>query len=299
MTPDAVAIINYPGHFLSSLLTIKRIDELVEWDCPFYFFVDDVSDQYKQWPGNYIDDLKVVLTDSFDHDFHFILFSEFPFTQTFDGWFRQQFVKLAVDEFLPGSNWYITDSDVMPMRIISPREVPYFYPMETVDDEKNFQIMTNNYRNYMLGLEDSRLIVNEKEIYTNVAPFRWLSRELLNGLRKHCENHFMHDFFEHQIHLIDEGELVAGFGEDNTKMIMSEWELIEAYRHLVKQYDFEWVYMPPTDFKSEEHVDKENGFITGYELDFEIGKDFFQNKGLTVNDDQWQKCSSLSRTEIY
>ena len=98
MTPDAVAVITYPGHCVTTALTIKNLLSLTDWQVPFYLFVDDLGDQYKDWNGNYIQDIK----EFYQQDFEVILFSDFQFGHIWDGWLRQQMVKLNLDRFLPG-----------------------------------------------------------------------------------------------------------------------------------------------------------------------------------------------------
>ena len=58
MIPDAVAVITYPGHCITTALTLKNLLELTQWQVPVYLFVDDQGEQYKNWPGDYIEDIK-------------------------------------------------------------------------------------------------------------------------------------------------------------------------------------------------------------------------------------------------
>jgi len=75
----AAALINYPGHFLSTLGTIKNFLEITEWRPPWYIFVDDLGPQWASWP-DYLNDLKHAIDLNFPGlTPTYTLFSEFQF----------------------------------------------------------------------------------------------------------------------------------------------------------------------------------------------------------------------------
>lgn len=229
MTPDAVAVISYPGHCVSTLLTIKNLYNLTNWQVPCYIFIDDLGDQYQQWQGNYLNEIKIFYNDQLDIDLRFVLFSEFGFKKIWDGWLRQQLVKLNLDKFLPYNVWYVTDGDIKLQKLLNFAVTPYnFVPHYN----SNVYAQNCTYISYMLQVSDVVRKVDDREIFSHHAPFRWLDRNLITGLRSHVEQCFDEEFNELHWRLMKQLKIL-GLGPTNDNMSMTEWDLIEAYRYFI------------------------------------------------------------------
>ena len=229
MKPDAVAVITYPGHCISTVLTIKNLYTLTKWQVPCYLFIDDIGEQYQQWQGNYLDDIKQFYNNQLDVGLRFVLFSEFGFKKIWDGWLRQQLVKLNIDQFMQNNLWYVTDGDVHLNRMCNFTVSPYnFVP------HYNSDVYAQNctYIKHILQLDNVVRTYDNREIFSHHAPFRWIERSLLTGLRKYVQDCFNEDFNELHWHLMKELKIL-GLGPTNDNMSMTEWDLIEAYKQFV------------------------------------------------------------------
>jgi hypothetical protein len=224
MTPDAVAVITYPGHCVSTLLTIKNLHNLTSWQVPFYVFVDDLGDQFTIWQGNYIDHIQDYYSD-LPVQLEFIKFSDFGFGPIWDGWLRQQLVKLNIDKFLPGDTWYVTDGDVYATKLIECNTIPYhFVP------KHNRQIYNQNcnYIRHILQHDDIYLEVNGRNIFTHHVPYRWILRNVLQELKLHSNAVCKSEFNTNHWSLM-KSLRILGLGNDDN-MSMTEWDLLEVFK---------------------------------------------------------------------
>lgn len=286
---DAIAIINYPGHFVSTLGTIKNFLEITHWRAPIYIFVDDQGPQWEAWE-NYLEDLDSAVKTNFGNlDVNYVKFSEFGFPYIWDGWLRQQLVKLNLEKFLPGDLWYVTDGDVRLARIPGPNEIPYNFA-STHNTLINAQQHT--YITYMLGDVNSLCIA--EQVYTHHVPCRWVTRNDLEELKFYVSKRLGNDFNIEHFNLMRE-ERIIGYGPTPEHLSMTEWDLLEIWRiNIDKQYpEFKyWLISRDTPTSQTELTT----FDTFFGTDQDFNLEHFTSQGLVVTQEQWQKCQTISRT---
>jgi len=290
MTPDSVAVITYPGHCITTALTIKNLLELTNWQVPFYVFVDDQGDQYKNWPGNYLEDIKSYYADCFpDVKLRYVLFSEFEFDHIWDGWLRQQMVKLNLDRFLPGELWYVTDGDVYNKTLLPYGTTPYNI---VPDRNKRIHAQNRSYLKHMLKTSDITLEKDDRLLFTHHAPFRWVEKHHLLRLREHVSKIHVNDFNLVHIQLMRE-ERIIGFGPTDEHLSMTEWDLIEIFRARVLGEDIELEYWP---LSHDADVEDQARFWTFFGTDRDIDTEWFEKFNLNVPEHIQSKTQSISRT---
>ena len=289
---DAVALINYPGHFLSTLGTIKNFHEITHWRAPWYIFVDDLGNQWEDWEDNYLDDLKNAVDKNFpDLNPTYVLFSDFKFPMIYDGWLRQQLVKLNLDQFLPGDIWYVTDGDVVCERLIGANEIPFNY-QNTHGSLINAQ--QKAYIKQMLGT-DQCLQINNEEVFTHHIPVRWVTRDDLHNLNRHVSTVNKNGMNQLHFNLMRE-ERILGLGDTEQHMSMTEWDLIETWRILVDGQAPEYCYWLIDDGVTASRTVNDPIWVKsffGTDKDFDL--EYFTSQGLTVTSKQWGKCQAISR----
>jgi hypothetical protein len=281
MTPDAVAVITYPGHCISTVLTIKNLYQLTQWQVPCYLFIDDIGEQYYQWEGNYLDDIKRFYYEQLNVDLRFVLFSEFGFKKIWDGWLRQQLVKLNIDQFMPKSLWYVTDGDVQLNKTCDFTVSPYnFVP------HYNRDVYAQNctYIKYMLQLNNVVRTHDNREIFSHHAPFRWIGRDVLVGLRKYVEDCLDEDFNELHWRLMKELKIL-GLGTTNDNMSMTEWDLLEAYKHFILDETLNLEFWPTGE-----------DFQTFFGTDKDVDNSWYAQYNIKVPQDIQEKILTISRT---
>jgi hypothetical protein len=301
VNPDAIVVINYPGHCISTVATLNRIYKLTQWECPTYIIIDDYSEQYQQWP-TYEEDLRTLLDLNFpDKEINFLHFSKIDLSDFEDGWYRQQFVKLYLDEFIKEHLMFVVDEDVILDQIPDRDVVPW--AKFTMDDDELFQRMSDNYKQFMLGIDDARIMVNGEWRFTHHAPVRWLTRRDTGLLRMYVQGKHNQLFMKLHKDLVEQERVVPGIGHDHSAMIMTEWDLIEAWRLYIDKQDLRFEHWPP--YPIDEQVDQNNNAIpktiirTFYGTDKDIPVKWLEEERLTIPKNILDKTQSLERTEIY
>ena len=287
---DAIAVITYPGHFMSTLGTIKNFLEVTHWRSPVYIFVDDLGLQWESWP-NYIDDLTDAVNSNFPElNTTYIKFSEFGFPHVWDGWLRQQLVKLNLDMILPGNLWYVTDGDVILNRIPNANEIP-FNLIPTRKILNNTQ--RDSYIRHMLG-DVEFLKFNGERVYTHHVPCRWVTKNDLQDLRRYVSDRFKNDFNLVHYHLMRE-ERITGYGSTPEHLSMTEWDLLETWRISIDQQMPEFRHWLISKEKSADSSTLTT-FNTFFGVDCDLDLDHFKNQGILVNSVHWDKCQAIKRT---
>jgi len=290
MNPDAVAVITYPGHCITTALTIKNLQELTEWSVPVYLFVDDQGDQYQDWHGDYLEDIKQYYAECFpDLQLRYVLFSEFNFSHIWDGWLRQQLVKLNLDLFLPGNLWYVTDGDVYAKELLPFGSTPFAY---VPDRNKLIHAQNRSYLEHILKTPNILLEQNGRLLFTHHAPFRWVERSILLRLREYVSKVHVNDFNLVHIQLMRE-ERIIGFGPTEQSLSMTEWDLIEVYRANVLNEDIGLEYWP---LNTDANVENQSKFWTFFGTDRDIDPAWFEKFNINIPNDLQQKIQLISRT---
>jgi len=222
---DRIVLTTFPGYFFSQILCLRSIQQYAAG-----FSIDIIIDDFdiQHWP-TYVTDCQLYITQCFpEMDITFHQFSNFVGQGRLKngGWFRQQLVKLYLDQFVTGDRWLLVDADV-----VFTQDIRLDAISATVSSTPDPITVGNRlYVEFMLGT-DQPWVVNKDEYWClSSVPFRLLHRDLLQGLRAHVESLHGKSLFDLHLELFEHNQLVA-FDPDSQTMIMSEFQLIELFRH--------------------------------------------------------------------
>lgn len=287
---DAVTL-TFPGHFFQTALSIRSIQRFYN-PAKHYIILDDLE----QGPWHsYVQDAQ----ELYGPDYIYILTSTIPrMDQTLSGWWRQQLIKLTVDQLIPGDEWLLVDGDVIfesfcPYRGIVP------VIAHDVDPNGDIERFTRNYIQGVLGVEQTRVLHDGQHRMTNPVPYRLLDRSLLENLRRHVEQRFGDDFVEQHIKWFHD-QTIVGMHPDPNKWNMSEWELIEVFReqvqgqHLPRDDSMGGGY--PVDANIDNLDLSQPIYRHGYIRDSQIASDWFGARGININPAVWQRCRTWLET---
>ena len=277
-----VVVLTYPGHFLMTLLCLKSLEKFYSPD-RYYVLYDDLSSP--AWP-DYVDDC---LTH-----YQFNNITLIPYTQVHPeikkcdvGWWRQQLIKLCVDLCLPEDQWLVVDGDVIFDEHIDVRGVTPVHLRE--EHSSPISIMVTRYVETML--KAPRIKVNGQTAITSSIPFRWLDRTGLVGLRNCVSSNLGLDCITAHVEMFKSCDIV-GYDPTASKMVMHEWELIEAYNQLQRSEQFRIV-----ETGSGYHTDSDTTLmLPGHRfrhssmMDAQFSQSWFAQQGFVVPDDIWNKC---------
>jgi len=285
MTPDAIAVITYPGHCVTTLLTIKNLLNLTDWQVPVYLFVDDIGQQYNTWDGDYIQDIQ----EFYNFDFRVVKFSEFGWPYIWDGWLTQQLVKLNIDRFLPGDLWYVTDGDVYLKEMLNYGSTPFNYVPRR---NKLIHAQNRSYLQHILKTPNILLEKNNRLLFTHHAPFRWVEKHHLMRLREYVSKIHVNDFNLVHLHLIKE-ERIIGFGPTEESLSMTEWDLLEVFRANILGEDIGLEFWP---LRIDADVENQAKFWTFFGTDKDIDPQWFEQYDVQIPQNIQEKILTISRT---
>jgi len=222
---ERIVITTFPGYFYSQIKCLRSIQQYAA-GFPIDIIVDDF--ETKHWPS-YVSDCDQYISATFpDVDIQFHRFSDFPGMELVKtgGWFRQQLVKLYLDKFVDSNSWLLVDADV---EFIEPIRLDTISATVSRDTDPIGQ-GNRHYVKFMLGT-DQPWAVNENEYWCmSSVPFRYITKDLLTDLRHCVENRHSQSLFDLHLDLFEQQQLVA-FDPTGDSMIMSEFQLIEIFRH--------------------------------------------------------------------
>ena len=285
----STVILTFPGHFFQSVLCMRSIVNFYP-NCveTVTMIADDV--QCEPWT-NYVQDLQQTLASV--HKVNIVPVSTLPrIRDCVAGWWRQQLVKLTIDQILPGEHWFVVDGDVI---FRSRCDVADAVPISRrYDATSRWSQMCMNYVRGVLGTDQGIMHDNDQPVITSPVPFRHLDRDLLQALRDHVESRFHGDFVDLHLGWFQDQTIVADINPP-TRWVMSEWELIECFRQMVLGQQ-----VPYHELGSGYQLDAyqptgtlENGiYIHSYQRDTEIGQTWFRNQGISVPDQIWQQAQT-------
>lgn len=289
-------ILSFPGHFFQTALTVRSLlawyPEIQRWS----MILDDV--QCDPWLS-YPQDAERYLNQLFPH-IRFDIYRNSqrqPLTQCVAGWWRQQLVKLTLDEILPDDEWFVVDGDVI---FCSRCEVRNQLPVTLHSDlASGFSQMAVNYVSRLLGVDTGYITQDDRRVSTNPIPFRHLDRRLLRSLRDHVQSRFHKPFVDLHLQWFSDQTIVA-YIEPPDRMVMSEWELIEAYRRYVLS-----VQLPVINTGSGYSLDHLDLPVTGqyvymhaYQRDTEVSLDWWQQR-LEVPLQYWQQANAWYQVQEF
>jgi len=289
MDVERYVITTWPGYFFQTVLCIKSILEHLPAR-PIHIIVDDLHNNgyptTTPWPG-FLDDLVKYVGDNVYVPIEYHRFSDQPWASHCDvGWWRQQLVKLNLDQYIPGNSWFVIDADIIFAQTPDFGIVPVNLDRSFVSHANPIDIGNKLYVKYMLNTELTKLTCEGFPASSSGVPFRTLDRTLLQSLRKHVESIHHKDFNQLHIDLCNQQEIV-GFDPEAKKMVMSEFELIEVFRQelsgnalMVKPIGCDHTYtLTPGPDRVYRHSSKK---------DWQLGREWLQAQNLNITDAQWQ-----------
>ena len=194
------------------------------------------------------------------------------------GWFRQQLVKLRLPEILRQDNWFVIDSDVVLLGTPDTQHVPYCVGMP-----EPINLGNRHYVSHLLSIPDPWLGSSpDQYLVTSGFPFRLLSRSLLEGLAQHVELTHARPLLALHLDLIEQAQLRA-WNPDSRSMVMSEFQLIETYRHRL--------WHQPLPLREWSATPFESGFVKDWQRD----RAWFEHNQLMASDQLLRKLEHFGR----
>jgi len=279
MCIDRVIITTFPGYFFTTVLCLRSVIKYFSY-LPIDVIVDDFN--LNTWP-TYVNDCKQYLITEFPHiniTFHFFSQLNNIDDAKHGGWFRQQLIKLHLDQLVADNNWLSVDADLIFNEYPNLNIVPVV--SRAVGDVISFG--NQEYVKYLLDIERPFLGVHNYNLCASGVPFRKLSRELLKGLRQRVEQVHKKNFLQLHIDLMKSGQIVA-FDPYMKKMIMSEFQLIEVYRD---QFCNEDLYIKIGTSAFEHDSIK----------DWNRKRAWFESQGVQVTDQLWHNSQRFGQAYV-
>jgi hypothetical protein len=245
--------------------------------------VDIIIDDFDltHWP-TYVDDCKQYLLAEFpDLNLNFLLFSQLPHVDDarYGGWFRQQLIKLHLDQLITDNNWISVDADVIFKEYPNLSTIPVTRTSADAIDTGN-----RLYVKYMLGVKQPFLGNDSDHLCASGVPFRWLSRDLLTQLKQQVEKIHNKNFLQLHLDLMQSGDIVA-FDPDMKRMIMSEFQLIEVFRD---------------QFRNDDLIIKvgTSAFDHDSVKDWHRDRSWFESQNVLVNDRLWKLSQQVGQYHV-
>lgn len=282
-------VITYPGHFFQTRMCIDSIKYFYTELQNIYIVYDDITIEY--WP-DYISDCSKFYNYNKKIPLEFVPFSQIDanISQCKVGWYRQQLVKCCIDQGLPGNEWFVVDGDVIFDEHVDIRGVtPAHYRPDTND--LLFKMVVN-YIQFALGVEEHPLVADGQYKVTSAIPFRILSKDMLQELRRRVEANIGGEFVTRHVEMVHNQELIA-FSNDTNNMVMHEWELIEAVHHLVNPDAYKIVDVG-SGYDTMKHTSSAMParFRHGFYKDAELPEVWMQSQFWDFPMDLWQKSKN-------
>ena len=280
-------VLSFPGHFWQTQLCVQRLLHYYHDINIMTFILDDVdASTWNQYSKDFVD----AVTKNTEVDMRFVKVSDLgKIAKCPAGWWRQQLIKLTLDEILDDSSWFVVDGDVI---FGSKIDVAENVPISRRGDfASNWSKMCVNYVRDVIGQGPGFLTMDETPVITSAIPFRHLDRDLLTTLRAHVEARFQSDFVTLHLNWFDDQTIVADISPP-TRWVMSEWELIESFRRNVLDQD--WPFLDigsgyPIDCDLQAQQGGINVFHHAYLRDAEIGPKWFQDHGIEIDSMTWTR----------
>jgi hypothetical protein len=283
---DTAVVLTYPGHFYMTMICVRSIRHWYPDLHKIYIIYDDLAGS---WP-DYEQDLQREYDQWFVKPHAIIPYSELAGIDRCDvGWWRQQLIKTHIDQLVPGETWFVVDGDVIFDESIDViNRTPVF---ERWNCNNPIDIMVDRYVDRVLGYHMPRVKLDGKFYVTSGIPFRVLDRKQLKSLRNHAEHQLGSAFLSWHINMMATGEIV-GFVPEGDRMVMHEWELIEAWnhRHRPGQYLIE---PGGNGYHTFTHT---SGLMAGRRFrhssmrDAVVGRQWIEYQSITITDELWHKA---------
>lgn len=285
-------VISFPGHFLLTRLTIDSLRRFYPEYKQIHVVYDNAT--VEGWPS-YVDDAA---------EFYQINKSNFVSFDTVDnkistcgmGWYRQQLVKCCVDKYFAGDQWFVLDGDIIFDDTIDVAGITpvALRPRCDANDplSRSVAACVKNFLNV-----DSHPLQNDQHyVVTSCIPFRILSRETLQELRKRAEIFLGGDFVQQITHQCRTQQLVA-YDDTGEKMVMNEWELIESVNHMLHpgRYQMKNIGAGYEHYRHTNAIRTGYNYRQGYVYDYRLHRDWFDAQlDTAVSDRHWNCVLSFS-----
>lgn len=230
---NKAVIVTYPGHFFQTRMTIDSIKYFYPDISQIYVAYDDATIEH--WP-DYLKDCRSFYNSNSNYvPIEFVSFSQInPNIQKCKiGWYRQQLIKCCIDQGIPGDEWFVVDGDVIFDERVDVAGVTPVHHRPERDDPLSKLVL--NYIRFALGIGQHPLLADGNYKVTSAIPFRILTRKMLQTLRNRVEQNIGGEFVARHVEMVHAQELIV-YSEETDKMVMHEWELIEAV-HLLEDPD--------------------------------------------------------------
>lgn len=281
-------VLTFPGHVFQTVLSVCSMQRHYPEITCFSFVLDDIEQApWHSFAEDFVQEISAVCTLPFD--LHYV--HQLPEIKTcVAGWWRQQLVKLCLDQIMPGDHWFVVDGDCV---FETPCDVRGVVPITRRHrQDSRFGIMSKRYVRTLLDVPLGHLEDNGEWVCTNAVPFRYLDRNLLRSLRQHVELKWQKDFVGLHLDWFRSQVIVADHVPPD-RMTMSEWELIECFRKYVLNQSW-----PLRDTGSGYAIDidrtaiaqQQDVFRHAYQWDAEIGRFRLEHLGLVIDDAVWNNC---------
>lgn len=286
-------IITFPGHFFQTHLTVDSVARHYPEIEHITFVLDDVDagpwTQYQQ-------DFASAMQDRCRVPHRYILVSDLdPINTCVAGWWRQQLVKMTLDQILPDQRWFVVDGDVIfDTRCEIQDRLPISYSFNAAT---NWGKMSMAYVRDVLGIEKGYLEEGNRAAVTSPVPFRYLDRDLLVRLRQHVSHRFDKDFVRCHLDWFENQTIVADIDPPN-RWVMTEWELIESFRRHVLGVQLPFAEVGSgyaLDIDTSDKQEGKNLFRHAYQRDTEIGREWFRYLTIDADEITWQRSESWYR----
>jgi hypothetical protein len=278
MKINRVVITTFTGYFFITVLCLRSVKKYLS-HLPIDIIIDDYD--LDHWP-TYVTDCKQYLTEQFPElDINFVLFSQLPHVDDarHGGWFRQQLIKLHLDQLISADHWLSVDADVIFNEYPATDIIPVTHTSADAIDTGN-----RKYVKYMLSVERPYLGQEHEHLCASGVPFRYLSRDLLKYLRQHVEQIHNKNFLQLHIDLMNAGEIVA-YDPDQQRMVMSEFQLIEVYRNQFRNDNFA-IRVGTSAFDHDSVKDWHRDRV------------WFESQGVSVADQHWQLSQQVGQHHV-
>ena len=270
MNIDRIVLTTFAGYYFSQILCLRSIQQYAA-GFPIDIIVDDFDIQH--WP-TYPEDCEQYIRNNFPNlDITFHRFSDFAGMEQVrtGGWFRQQLVKLYLDRFVSGNRWLLVDADVV---FLAPPNIDVVSAVVRYDFDP---IGAGNrlYVEKMLAC-DQPWVVNENEYWClSGVPFRLIQRDLLESLRVRVAQVNNDNLFYMHLKMFEDQSVVA-FDIEGKTMIMSEFQLIEVFRHRYYHTSLPIIKHGASKF---EHSSTK---------DWNFDRQYFETLNVLVSDQDWK-----------
>lgn len=275
MKIDRVVITTFTGYFFITVLCLRSVKKYLS-HLPIDIIIDDFD--LEHWPTYVIDCKQYLSTEFPELDLNFFLFSQLNTVDDAQhgGWFRQQLIKLHLDQLIRDDNWLSVDADVIFNEYPNLNIIPVVRTSADPIDTGN-----RLYVKYMLGVNKPYLGNSNDHLCASGVPFRYISRQLLQELRQHVEQQHNKNFLQLHLDLMKSGEIVA-FDPAMKKMIMSEFQLIEVYRDQFR-HDNLTIKIGTSAFDHDSIKD------------WNRNKSWFESQNVVVPDKYWQFSQTVGQ----